>query len=80
MAEAYGMNRTAKTLRLNYYGLKKRVDQQGAGAVGAAEAEGEAPFVELAPLPSASCLRVSSGVGERRRSKDANPAEGRRDA
>ena len=52
MANAYGMNRTARVLRLNYYGLKKRVEQQAVGVVGAAETKKEARFVELAPFPS----------------------------
>lgn len=66
MASAYGMNRTARTLRLNYYGLKKRVEQQEAGVVGAAGAEGEVPFIELAPLPSpgvCECLLELEKVG-----------------
>jgi hypothetical protein len=54
MVNVYGMNRTARALRLNYYGLKKRVEQQEAGAAGAAGAEGEVPFIELTPLPSTS--------------------------
>ena len=52
MASAYGMNRTARVLRLNYYGLKKRVEQQAVGAVGAAETKDEPRFVELAPFSS----------------------------
>jgi hypothetical protein len=53
-------------LRLNYYGLKKRVDRQGAGAVSAAGAEGSVPFIELAPLPATSvceCLLELEKVG-----------------
>ena len=52
MAKSYGMNRTARTLRLNYYGLKKRVEQQVVGVAGAVGMGGAVPFVELAPLPS----------------------------
>jgi hypothetical protein len=52
MATIYGMNRTARALRLNYYGLKKRVEQQVA-ATDVAATNGEVPFIELAPLPSA---------------------------
>jgi hypothetical protein len=66
MANVFGMNRTSRVLRLNYYGLKKRVDQQGAGAAGAAGAEGGVPFIELAPLPSTSvceCLLELEKVG-----------------
>jgi Holliday junction resolvase len=54
MAGVYGVNRTAKTLRLDYYGLKKRLEQRGAAAVSVPEAEGTARFVELAPLTSAA--------------------------
>jgi hypothetical protein len=66
MANVFGMNRTARVLRLNYYGLKKRVDRQEAGVAGAGEAEGEVPFIELAPLPSTSvceCLLELEKVG-----------------
>ena len=52
MASAYGMNRTARVLRLNYYGLKKRVEQEAVGAVSAAETKNEPRFVELAPFSS----------------------------
>jgi hypothetical protein len=52
MVNAYGMNRTARALRLNYYGLKKRVERQEAGAAGVVGMKGEVPFIELAPLPS----------------------------
>ena len=50
MANAYGMNRTARALRLNYYGLKKRVERQAVAAAGASETKGAARFVELAPF------------------------------
>jgi hypothetical protein len=53
MVNAYGMNRTARALRLNYYGLKKRVEQQAVGAAGESETKGTARFVELAPFLSA---------------------------
>jgi hypothetical protein len=51
----YGMNRTARALRLNYYGLKKRVERQAVAAAGVSETIGSAPFVELAPFTSAGC-------------------------
>ncbi len=69
MAKVYGMNRTARALRLNYYGLKKRVEQQVVAASGASETKGEAPFIELAPLPSPSvceCFLELEKVGETR--------------
>lgn len=71
MAGDYGVNRTAKTLRLDYYGLKKRLEQRGAAAVSVSEAEDTARFVELAPLTSAaSCecfLELENGSGARMR-------------
>ena len=51
MAKTYGVNRTARTLRLDYYSLKERVDQEAA-ATSASQAHGE-PFMELTPPPSA---------------------------
>lgn len=51
MAERYGVHRTAKALRLDYYSVKKRVEQQAAG-VGELPEEGTtATFLELAPSP-----------------------------
>jgi hypothetical protein len=55
MVNAYGMNRTARALRLNYYGLKKRVEREAVGAAGASETKGLTPFVELAPFTSVDC-------------------------
>ena len=59
MARAYGVNRTARALRLDYYGLKKRVEQQAVVAVNVREAKGSARFVELAPFSSAAPANVS---------------------
>ena len=53
MAKSYGMNRTARALRLNYYGLKKRVERQAVAAAGASETKDSVPFVELVPFTSA---------------------------
>jgi hypothetical protein len=66
MASAYGVNRAARALRLDYYGLKKRVEQQAVVAVNAKEAKGSARFVELAPFSSAGsceCLLELENVG-----------------
>jgi hypothetical protein len=52
MVGTYGLNRTAKVLRLDYYVLKKRVQQAGVAIVDPPE-KGGATFLELAPLPSA---------------------------
>jgi hypothetical protein len=71
MANVYGMNRTARALRLNYYGLKKRVEQQTVGAAGAAEMKDADRFVELAPFSSAgSCeclLELENATGAKMR-------------
>jgi hypothetical protein len=44
-ARAHGLHQTARTLRLNYTDLKRRL-----GATGGASTQ--APFVELLPVPS----------------------------
>ena len=60
MAKNYGVNRTAKTLRLDYYSLKKRVERaviadHGFAVISAGlpEESAAAAFVELAPPASA---------------------------
>ena len=66
MAEVYGLNQTARALRLNYDRLKKRVEQHAVVAVDGKKAKGSvkakkavststARFVELAPVASAGC-------------------------
>jgi hypothetical protein len=47
LAEAYGTYRTAKTLGLDYYGLKKRLEEKPARPARKAVAVGGASFVEL---------------------------------
>ncbi len=58
VAERHGVHRTAKALRIDYYGLKRRVEEGSTTA--RARTSGEvATFVELAgPLPAGSgeCL------------------------
>jgi hypothetical protein len=51
MAGTYGLNRTARALRLDYYVLKKRVERKGVTIVDRPE-KGGATFLELSPLPS----------------------------
>ena len=46
MAGTYGLNRTARTLRLDYYVLKKRVKQDGVAIADPPE-KGVATFLEL---------------------------------
>ncbi len=53
MADRYGINRTARALRLDYYSLKKRLDPKAAATGGASKGEALATFLEVAPLPSA---------------------------
>lgn len=60
MAGVYGLHRAARALRLDYYALKKRVEQEAAvndstGTAPAAPAV--TPFLELVPP-------ISAGVGE----------------
>jgi len=55
MAVAYGLHRTAKTLSVNYYSLKKRVARKAA-ASSESKVEAAATFVELTPpLVGGSC-------------------------
>jgi hypothetical protein len=58
MAGAYGLNRTARTLRLDYYVLKKRVQQVGALLADPPE-NGAATFLELAPSLSAGACECT---------------------
>ena len=50
MADMYGLHRTAKTLRVNYYSLKKRAQRKDTVAAGMPEKDPTATFVELAPV------------------------------
>ena len=54
LAETYGVNRTARALRLDYYDLKGRV--QAAGPSGAPAAEPAATFLEVLPRPGGECV------------------------
>ena len=58
MAGTYGLNRTARTLRLDYYVLKRRVQQAG-GTCAALREEGGATFVELTPSPFANACECT---------------------
>ncbi len=56
LARDFGVNRTAKTLRLDYYGLKKRLERPGLGP--ASPTQANPSFLELLPLqatPLAEC-------------------------
>jgi hypothetical protein len=51
MAGTYGLHRTARALRVEYYSLKKRVEQQSAADRERRESGPVATFMEL-PLPA----------------------------
>jgi hypothetical protein len=55
----HGIHRTSKALRLDYYALKKRVEQQSATAHNKTEEAAAAPFLELAPPAFASPCECS---------------------
>jgi hypothetical protein len=59
MARSYGICRTARALRVNYYALKKRVEQASAAAPGLREGGAVATFLELAPPASAGCCECT---------------------
>ena len=80
MADKYGLHRTAKALRVDYYALKKRGEQGSAAASGMLPApeEGESAvgspattFVELAsPVPAGACqctLELENAAGAKMR-------------
>jgi hypothetical protein len=59
MAGTCGLHRTAKTLRLDYYELKKRVQQTGVATAELPEKGAVATFLELAPSPFAALCECS---------------------
>jgi len=59
MARSYGICRTARALRVNYYALKKRIGQESAAASGVPEGGTAATFLELAPPVSAGCCECT---------------------
>jgi hypothetical protein len=76
LAKKYGLHRTAKALRVNYYALKGRVEGEAASGVCDMPEGGEATFLELAgapPMPSipaGSCeytLELEDGDGSKMR-------------
>ncbi len=61
MAGAYGVHRTARTLRINYYALKDRLEQRGAAAEITPAPGGTAGSSASAPPPAAATfLEVAS--------------------
>jgi len=68
-AGQYGIHRTAKALRVNYYGLKKRVERQAAVADAQQQTAlpaGKVPagwrFLEL-PASANRCLETAAALG-----------------
>ncbi len=58
MARSYGICRTARALRVNYYALKKRVEQESVAA-GRPEGGAAATFLELASPASTRCCECT---------------------
>jgi hypothetical protein len=81
MAGTYGLNRTAKTLRLDYYALQKRVKQDGVAIADPPEKGAVTTFLELAPSPSAGAcectldLENAAGAKMRVHLKAAEPPD-----
>jgi len=78
LARVYGINRTAKALRVDYYSLKKRLGQESvadrdfsAVPFGTPEARTAATFLELAPpSPTGACdctLELEDTIGSKMR-------------
>ena len=66
MAAAHGVNRTAQTLRLDYYALKKRLERQ-TGVEPVSKMGSTTGFVEIAPLTavgSSECLLKLEKAGK----------------
>ena len=71
IAGTYGLCRTARTLGVEYYALKKRVEQRSAIAAGRCESDPLATFVELPrPEPAGGCdctLELEDTAGSKMR-------------
>ncbi len=65
LAETYGVNQTARALRLDYYDLKRHVEATG-GRSGPPGPETAATFVEVLPQPGGECVVE---IAERRGAK-----------
>ncbi len=77
LAVAYGVCRTASELGLNYYGLKRRVEEQASPAHRSA---GRPAFLELPASTLALAGEMYPGVRERIGFQAAGPFEGRCDS
>jgi hypothetical protein len=71
MAGTYGLHRTARALPVEYYSLKKRVEQRSAAARVPHEPGPAATFVELPPpVPAGECdftLELEDAAGAKMR-------------
>ena len=71
VADTYGIHRVAKTLRLSYYALKKRVTEEGVLVHHVTDKDAKATFVELPPavqIASGECvLETEDADGAKRR-------------
>lgn len=78
MAGLYSLHRTASALRLNYYALKKRIEQgtrannsSGTAPIAVSKAEAMTPFLELVPPISAGAaecvLELENAAGAKMR-------------
>ena len=65
LAQRHGIHRTAGTLRINYYALKKRVEEAAAASPGASQRGVVATFLELAP-PGDDGFATTTAVSPRR--------------
>jgi hypothetical protein len=81
IAGTYGLHRTARALPVEYYSLKKRLEQQSAAARRSYERQGPGTtFVELSPVPIGACdctleLEDTTGAKMRVHWKAATPPE-----
>lgn len=81
IAGTYGLHRTARALPVEYYSLKKRLEQQSAAARSRYERQGPGTtFVELSPVPIGACdctleLEDTTGAKMRVHLKAATPPE-----
>jgi hypothetical protein len=70
MAKTCGVNRTARTLRLDYYGLKERVDRETVATPDPPVMHGTAPFIELVAPSAGPCqceLELEDAAGSKMR-------------
>jgi hypothetical protein len=71
MAGTYGLHRAARALRVEYYSLKRRVEQSAAAIQDRPQAGSTATFVELAPaVPVGPCecdLEMEDAAGAKMR-------------